>query len=288
MIRVIIVTYNSINEISSCLSSFYKSNCKDLGVTIVDNQSRDETKHFININYPEIEIIETDFNGGYAYANNIGIKKYLESKYETDAFLILNPDAIINREQIFLLYDTFKNNQNIGAVSPWIIEDFKKKRFVKNIFGFNIRKLFDGKNNLLITDMLHGACIMIRPKVFFKIGLFDESFFLYAEETEFCYRACKNGFILLVNSDIKINHSRNDELRVHTIYYMWRNIFILSKKCFSNIYRYLYLFRRLVILPKYLIIYGLAGRLDLIKAMLVGIFDGLNGLEGPSHREMLF
>ena len=178
-------------------------------------------------------------------------------------------------------------DNNIGAVSPWILDDFKKKNYVKNIFGNYKRNIYNSIENLLITDMLHGACMMIKAEVLDTVDLFYEAFFLYAEETELCYRINKAGFTLLINSDVKIKHCRDEPLRFHSEYYIWRNSFILSKKCFNTVYRFMYLLRRLIVLPKYLVKYIFSGRLDLINAMLIGIFDGMMGREGISKRNVV-
>jgi len=286
-IRVLIVTYNSINDISACLESIYDTQIPQIQVTIIDNNSIDNTVQYVKDTYPQIEIIETGYNGGYAYANNIGIRKYLISSFSTSAFLILNPDVLIKSTQITSLYNTLMMNHNIGAVSPWILDDFKKKNYVKNIFGNYKRNIYNSIENLLITDMLHGACMMIKAEVLDTVDLFHESFFLYAEETELCYRINKAGFTLLINANVEIKHFRNEPLRFHSVYYIWRNSFILSKKCFKNVYRFMYLLRRFIVLPKYLIKYILLGRLDLIKAMLIGIFDGMMGREGISIRNVV-
>ena len=106
MIRVIIVTYNSQEDIKTCLKQLTKSADYTLDITVVDSNSTDGTLKYIRNAYPQIDIIKCDHNGGYAYANNIGISKYLGSNKEPKAFLILNPDcSLINfiSKDLFLI-----------------------------------------------------------------------------------------------------------------------------------------------------------------------------------------
>jgi GT2 family glycosyltransferase len=286
MIRVIIVTYNSQEDIKTCLKQLTKSADYTLDITVVDNNSTDSTLKYIRNAYPQIDIIRCDHNGGYAYANNIGISKYLGSNKEPKAFLILNPDATISTKQIAELYNTLILNKEVGGVCPLIIDNTKviDPNYTRSLFGIKKREKYKKYNHVLIADVLHGSCMLIKPEVFRTIGFFDESFFLYAEETEFCGRAIKANYILLVNTDIEIYHSLDIEEKYYTVYYTWRNIFLFAKKQFDDYYRLLYAVRRLVVVPRHLFAYVFSKRFDLIHALIFGLLDGFMGKTGKSTR----
>jgi GT2 family glycosyltransferase len=286
MIRVIIVTYNSQEDVKTCLKQLTKSADYTLDITVVDSNSTDGTLKYIRNAYPQIDIIKCDHNGGYAYANNIGISKYLGSNKEPKAFLILNPDATISTKQIAGLYKSLSKNKNIGGVSPIIIDKSNniKINYTRTLFGFKMKDKYKLYDHLLLAEVLHGSCMLIKPELLRTIGFFDESFFLYAEETEFCGRAIKANYILLVNTDIEINHSLDIEEKYHTVYYTWRNIFLFTKKQFDDYYRLLYAVRRLIVVPKHVFVYIFSKRFDLIHALFLGLLDGFMGKTGKSTR----
>ena len=82
--------------------------------------------------------------------------------------------------------------------------------------------------------------MLIKKEVFQKVGLFDESFFLYVEDTDFCYRTLANGYKILVTNDTKIYHkvsnSTKKELNSLPLYYTTRNRLFFAKKNFSYFY----------------------------------------------------
>jgi len=289
MVRVLIVTYNSIKDIAGCLQNITQSIDIKLEISVIDNNSTDGTVKYVKNKYPQIDIISLNTNSGYAYANNVGIREYLGSTNEPDAFLILNPDLLITTKQISLLFETLKLDDNLAAVSPRVIENSNssEQNFVRTIFGRKSRESFNGYKKLLLTDMLHGACMVIRADVFKHIGIFDESFFLYGEETEFCYRIYNAGYKLLVNMEVKVDHRKDQPYRAHTIYYIWRNSFLLSKKCFNKRNRVIYMSRRVIILPKVITKYLIIRRFDLISAIFFGLYDGLLGRKYKSNRYFL-
>ena len=289
LIRIIIVTYNSINDIDKCLFNLQSEKNIKLLVTVVDNASTDLTVEYVKNNHPEIEVIENSTNGGYAFGNNIALKKYVFSDQNTDAFLILNPDATISTKQIAELYNTLILNKDIGGVSPIIIDksNNKKINYTRTLLGLKKKDKYKLNDHILLTEVLHGSCMLIKPEVFRTIGFFDESFFLYAEETEFCGRAIKANCILLVNTDIEIYHSLDIEEKYYTVYYTWRNIFLFANKQFDDYYRLLYVMRRLVVVPKHVFVYFFSKRFDLIQALFIGLLDGFVGKMGKSTRAIL-
>ena len=285
-IRVIIVTYNSLEDIDDCLGGLKNNSNIKLQITIVDNASSDATVEYVKNHYPHAEVIENLTNEGYGFGNNVGLKKYLNTNQKPDAFLILNPDAVISTEQIIILYRSLNLNKEVGGVCPLIIDNTEDidTNYTRSLFGIKRREKYQRYDHVLLADVLHGSCMLIKPELLQTIGFFNESFFLYAEETEFCGRAIKANYKLLVNTDIKINHRTDKEERFHAVYYIWRNLFLLANKQFDDYKRAVYILRRLIVIPKDVLEYIYSKRLDLIQAIFTGLIDGIMGKEGKSKR----
>ncbi|HIS90270.1 MAG TPA: glycosyltransferase, partial [Candidatus Faecisoma merdavium] len=100
-------------------------------IIVVDNCSNDNSmKNLIKIKNPIIDIIQTDFNGGYGYGNNYGIK-YIQKKYGDGYILISNPDVIFTEEMVENLLQEFYSDNNV-AVSTAVQLDINRKR-IKDI-----------------------------------------------------------------------------------------------------------------------------------------------------------
>jgi len=201
--------------------------------------------------YPLI-FIQTGENVGFTGGNNVGIKYALslDAKY----VFILNNDTIIQTSNIIeILTDTLENTNNAGIIGPKIyLYQFPKVspgQYKKSIFFRIIKKYFlpkqDIKNNtnkLLasfeIVVGVSGCSIFISREVFEKIGFFDERFFMYGEENDFCIRARLRGFLVLhAIKNVYILHKTIEKyfnpLPLEA-YYSTRNMMFLIENSFSG------------------------------------------------------
>lgn len=229
-VSIIILTINSFKLIESLLSDVSKLdiNGLDLECIIVDNGSTDGTEDklknfkFNNISF---KYINTGSNLGFTGGNNIGIKYALKSgaKY----CLLLNNDMILQKNLLIKLVSFMNNNPQVGLVSPKIYfakgYEFYKKILTPDGVKDRYKSYELGKviwyaggiidwNNIYTshrgvdevdcgqfdkttqTNIASGSCVLIRREVFEKIGLLDESLFLYWEDADFSLRAKANGF----------------------------------------------------------------------------------------------
>ena len=210
-LSVVIVSYNSEKQIGNCLESIYNDkSSSDYEIIVVDNASKDDTKDLIQRKYPEAVIIANAENRGFAAASNQGIK-IAGGKY----ILLLNPDTLVKRGCLGACVNFINNNPEAGIVGCRILfpdgsvqpsmRDFPTlwNCFVESFFLYKIfRKTFlFGKyhgscydyTKIQEANVLLGAFLLIRRSVIDQIGMLDERFFLYAEETDFCYRAKAAG-----------------------------------------------------------------------------------------------
>lgn len=137
----------------------------------------------------------TNNNRGFAKAINVGIKKAL--KMGAEKIILINPDIEISQEEIIDLAKTDADIAGPVLLSNGVY-DYGGK--VNWILGRTTHSHRDG------IDYVSGACMVIKKEVFEKIGFFDERFFMYFEDVDFCLRAKQEGFSIKINSSVIINH----------------------------------------------------------------------------------
>lgn len=197
-LSIIFVTYNSGNVIIDAIKSCY---APEFEIIIIDNNSIDDTiakirKNFPENHYPNVKLIKNHQNIGFGRANNKAIE--LASN---DIILLLNPDVIMMPEQINELYQYIKI---ADIVAPNVIHPDSMES-QQRIDG---RKKFDDKNltneevanGYLMIDWLIGACMMFDRRI---APRFDEQFFLYYEDDDFCKMA--QSLALIFNIEVKHN-----------------------------------------------------------------------------------
>ncbi len=211
-VAIIILNYKLKNQVLECIKSLRESTYKNFSIFVVDNNSGDSLEVEIG-QKQEICFIQTGKNLGYAGGNNAGIKKALSEN--ADYILILNPDTIVEPNTIVELVAGIEKYK-AGIVCPKIFFGNSKtiwfagktldlKNVLGNHKGVNEEDLGQYDQDEEINDIT-GAAMMVRAQVFENIGLFDERYFLYYEESDFSYRAKKAGFKLMYIYKAKVFH----------------------------------------------------------------------------------
>ncbi len=202
-LTIIIVTFNSSEIIEQCLGYL---NTEKYDIIVVDNASQDNSCQIVREKFPQITLIQNDKNIGYGRANNIGL---LQSK--TDFALILNPDAFILENDIQISLEVLKNNPKIALASPKTFHNF----------GSEEKITVQEESNYQATNFIVGGVLFIRLEVLKKIGFFDESIFMFTEDSEISDRSLANGYQNVIINNAKAFHSGGGS----------------SKKSLRNIYR---------------------------------------------------
>lgn len=208
-IFAIIPSFNSADEIINCLSSLRRNGNSsfDLEIIVIDNASADKTAEMIGKKFPDVEIIRNSQNLGFARAVNIGIKIAL--KENASHVLLLNQDTIVEPQLIGKLL-----NENSGLVAP-VIKFERDKKIVYDHGGIvnwwigrtihrEFPKIMQGLVNI---DYVSFCCVLIKKEVFDKIGLLNESYFLYFEDVDFCTKVKKSGLGISISKDAIITHN---------------------------------------------------------------------------------
>ncbi len=152
-------------------------------------------------------VVDNDnINRGFAAGVNLGIKKALAKKAEM--VLLINPDIKISQTQIKKLSEF--DGDIIAPVLTF-------KRGGKKIYDFGgkvnwlIGRTTHWENTSGLVDYVSGACMLIRREVFEKIGFFDEKYFMYFEDADFCLRATNAGFTVSVAKNISVEHQIKEQ-----------------------------------------------------------------------------
>lgn len=217
-VSIIILTYNNLYYTKRCLESIFTfSNYPNLELIIVDNNSHDGTKDYLEKLSREksnIKLIFNDINKGFSAANNQGIKISTG-----DIIILLNNDTVVTKNWISSLLKYFDDRSRgmVGPVSNYtgtvaeIELDFKtldemhKKADIYT--SVNMGHFFE-------VDMLSFFCVAIGRDVIEKVGLLDENFEVgFVEDEDYSLRVKKTGFKIIVADDIYIYHEGSSSFK---------------------------------------------------------------------------
>ena len=240
-LSLIIVAYNSKKYIESCINSILKSieGFEDYEIIVVDNNSKDKTVHLIeSFLNPKIKIIKEQCNKGYSSAIN---KAVLESRFEK--ILILNPDTLIIKDAIDRLFKA-SCQPELGVIGAKLLNSdgtfqLSSRRhfpslgilfsYILNLDRFFYNNRFFGRynytyldeNDEALVDSVSGACMMFSKELFISVDGFDESFFIYFEDTDFCLKVKEAGFKVVYYPKAQVVHHNNysDHHDIKTIHF---------------------------------------------------------------------
>ncbi|MBM4309106.1 MAG: glycosyltransferase family 2 protein, partial [Deltaproteobacteria bacterium] len=175
-------------------------------VFVVDNGSMDGSVEAVRVGFPEAIVIQNSTNLGFAQANNQALR-LAKGKY----ILLLNPDTQVKEGAIETLKVFMDNHPKAGAVGAQLLNsDGSKQNSIANFPSLATELLnksllrwlfpdrFPGKerdyNEPIEVESVIGACMMVRREAIEQVGLLDEDYFLFLEETDWCYRMKKAGW----------------------------------------------------------------------------------------------
>jgi GT2 family glycosyltransferase len=224
-LAIIIVTYNSRQEIDACLQSLVGHTAPfPTTITVVDNQSPDGTAGYVRDKWsPAVQVIDAGGNVGFSRANNIGIRA-TDSEY----VLLINPDTVAPPGAIQTLVRGLASHPEaaiagarlLGAtgfpelswgppIGPW--NELKQKIFsglyhrkVRSV----VRKVDKLSRQAREVAWVSGACMVIRRADLDAVGLLDERFFMYTEDVDLCRQMAQRGRTILYVAGAEVLHYR--------------------------------------------------------------------------------
>lgn len=200
LVSIIIVNYNGLRFLEDCFKSILGQTYKNIEIIMVDNGSFDGSVGFTRKNFPQVKVILSKKNLGYAGGNNLGLKK-CKGEY----IMILNNDVYLQEDLVEKLLEAHEKIPHLGAAQPMVkLMNDKGNLDACGSFwtntGFNYHYGIYKNANLPIYNKafpvysLKGVCMLIPRKIIDRVGLFDEDFWCYFEETDFCHRVWLAGF----------------------------------------------------------------------------------------------
>lgn len=203
-VSIIIANYNGGQVLVDCINSVKNINYPNFEVVLVDDNSSDDSlNRAIKIKGKlNLKTVRNKKNLGFVGANNEGVK-YATEKY----VLLLNNDTSVSKDLLLKLVSEMEKDPTIGAVQPKIrmMDDHSlldnagsfltKSGFLIHWgYGKKDSKEFDKKRILFSAK---GACLMTRKEIIDRVGLFDEDFVSYMEESDYCFRVWLAGYKVL-------------------------------------------------------------------------------------------
>ncbi len=274
-VSIIILTYNSSLYILELIESLKKlnSNFTELEIIVVDNASTDDTLLKIS-NFPPIrragkypisnfKLIKNEKNFGFAAGINSG-SKAAKGEY----LLFINPDTKFEKGNISDLLSVFEKFENVGIVGGKLIDkEGKAEKSAGKIFGLaeiilislGLDEQFGVRTSPEKTKkvgFVSGGFMMIKREVFEKLKGFDENFFMYVEDVDFCKRAKKIGFDTYFTPEVCLTHfSHGSSSKSFAIEQIYKSIFYYTKK-HGNILTFLFVWLLLKLKALLLVIIG--------------------------------
>jgi len=235
-VTIIVLNWNGLNDTLDCLESLDQLDYQSYEAVVVDNGSGDGSVPVIREQFPGVTIIENGENLGYTGGNNVGLRYAMIQG--ADYALLLNNDTVVDPAFLRILMDTAEAESSVGIAGPTIYYHERPdviwsaggaidwQRGSTRMVGLDERDEGQFGQEPREVDFVTGCALLVKRAVLERVGLLDERFFAYYEETEWCVRASQAGFKIMHVPLAYIWHkispaTQGDSPLVH--YYMTRN-----------------------------------------------------------------
>ncbi len=276
----ITINYNGLKYTDELIKSIPFNN--EMEVIVIDNASTQDEASIIAERYPQVKVIRSQRNLGFAGGNNLGIKE-AKGKY----ILLINNDTYFKDFKIEPLIDRLESSDKIGIVCPklcfaWGNNPIQYAGYTplspitmrNQAIGFGEED--EGQYNTPhSTPYAHGAAMLIKREAISKVGLMPECFFLYYEELDWSMMFTRTGYEIWYDPACTVYHKesqttgQNSPLRT---YYITRNRLLLVKRNYKGINKYLsYMYLIGLVATRDIIKYTFQSRYDLVKSVFRGI-----------------
>jgi N-acetylglucosaminyl-diphospho-decaprenol L-rhamnosyltransferase len=222
-VSVVVVSYNTAALLRNCLESIGQADDVSREVFVVDNASTDGSAALVANEFPAVRLVPNATNVGFTRANNQALRQ-ARGRY----LLLLNPDAELRPGALATLVAYLDSHPNVGVVGPRLYYpdgavQSSRRRFPTLATGFvesTVLQSWMPRAGVLCryycedlpddrsheVDWLIGACLLVRREAVAPIGLFDERFFMYSEETDWCRRIKLAGWSVVYNPEAVVIH----------------------------------------------------------------------------------
>ena len=283
-VSIISLNYNGFELTSAMIESLKRNVSLDFELIIVDNASREDEAAMLRDRYPELKLVRSDKNLGFAGGNNLGIRE------ATGRYLFfLNNDTELEDDSLRYLVERMDSDPSIGVACPKI-RFFYGERLIQfagytplskislrnSLIGFKCKD--DGSfDQSCDSPYAHGAAMMVRRDVLDTAGLMYEKYFLYYEELDWSERIRKAGWRIVYEPRCCVFHKESATTGQESplrAYYITRNRLLFASRNLKGADLWLSLaYQILLVAPAKALVFLLKGRVKLAKAMIKGVVD---------------
>lgn len=239
-LAIVIVSWNTRDLLRDCLASVCASRGLQVQVCVVDNASTDGSPEMVEREFPQAHVIRSLRNGGFAYANNVGLKAWgLDGDAGEGApryALLLNSDTVVPADGLAQMAAFLDAHPEAGAVGPKLVRpdgtlDLACRRSFPtpeaSFYHFTgLAKLFPSSprfarydltyldpDELTEVDSVNGAFMMVRSEPIRQVGLLDEDFFFGGEDLDWAFRIKAAGWKIYYNPAVVVRHVKRASFR---------------------------------------------------------------------------
>jgi len=284
VVDVVILNFNQESDTEECVLSLKKMHNQNYRILLVDNGSTDDSGFKLKEKFRDIEFLRSDKNLGFAGGCNLGLKKSIEDG-PAGHILLLNNDTIVSENLIDELLRALRVNNAAGiagAVNFYYSKPDKVHmaghRFLWWLGIQSIVTKMDSRFKEL--QSLSACCMLIKKEVVEKVGLFDERFFIYYEDSDLCLRARGAGFNVVAARDARVWHKISRVFGEKTAgeYYIYtRNQPLFMLKNCPRIFLLNYFIVYLLKVFTRILYFSITGRWALAEGVFKGFSDFLAG-----------
>lgn len=225
LIFVLVLNYNGRATLPACLRSILRLEYEHVRLVVIDNASTDSSFEKAKTMFARAHFISNSENVGFARGINVGIRFALEQG--ADLVWIVNPDVVVPKDALMSLVSLMEKYPSVGLVSPRITTPSGRLWFTGgSVNWLRFRAVHDKPKSRTLpfeTEFLSGCALLVRRNVFETIGLFDERFFLYYEDADFCRRAKRSGLRSIVHPIPHVTHSEESRHNPDKTYWLVRS-----------------------------------------------------------------
>ncbi|MDT0605789.1 glycosyltransferase family 2 protein [Croceitalea rosinachiae] len=283
LVSIITINYNESSVTLDMLESLKSLSYDNIEVIVVDNASPNDNPDIIKEQYPEVNLIKSKQNLGFAGGNNLGV-----NAAKGEYLLFINNDTIVPKDFIEPLVETLANDETIGMVSPKI--KFHWDPTLIQYAGYTPMNHWTIRNNSIgyhqkdegdydqpgETESIHGAAMMVPRRVVDKVGTMTEIYFLYYEEHDWAQAIKRAGYKVYYQPKSHILHKESlstGKFSPLKTYYISRNRIVFARRNFKPAHLLVsLLFQTLVSIPKNTATFIVKRQFKHLKAFWKAIF----------------
>ncbi|MDP4266030.1 MAG: glycosyltransferase family 2 protein [Bacteroidota bacterium] len=287
-VAVVILNWNGRKFLEEFLPVVINHSKNDAEIIVADNASKDDSVDFLTRNFPDIRIIQNNYNGGFSKGYNDALKQ-VDAKY----YVLLNSDIETTEGWINPVIDLMESDENIAACQPKLLSYTNRTYFEyagaaggfidKWGYPFCRGRIFevmeedkgqydDNREIFWAT----GACLFVRADLFHKSGGLDEDFFAHMEEIDFCWRLKNSGYKIMYCAESVVYHVGGGTLPKAN----WKKTYLNFRNNLLLLYKNLPTERIIPVFIVRLILDGVAGLKFLING---GLKDCLAVVKAHFH-----